>query len=478
MIPYLILGAYLLMTLLTGLMGYRQRKDTPDDYFLAGRSVGAWVLFMTLIATNFSAFTFLGFSGEGYRVGLSFYPMMAFGTALVAIAFFLIGDRVWRLGQAHGFITPAELIGDRFRSPALKQVFLAVMVIFTLPYLTLQPIGAGYLLESVTNGQIPYFVGATGLTAVIVAYVFVGGMRSVAFTDVLQGCLMFVLMFVALGTIAHQLGGFATANQAAYDLKPELLSRQGVDQFFTPRKWFSFMCLWFLSVPMFPQMFMRFYTPKTPKALQTSAILYPLITVTLFICPVSIGMWGHIPFPELTGKAADQIFPMMLAEYTPNWLAALVMVGAIAAFMSTLDSQLLALSSMITRDIYVSALRPHASLQEQTLVGRILIVILAIIGLAIAFNPPDTIAAIATQAFTGLAVLFPTVIAALYCPKASALSCILSICVGEALVIGFQMKWIPEALAFGFLPVVPVVALSSLIIAVGSQVMPHRSPAT
>lgn len=222
---------------------------------------------------------------------------------------------------------------------------------------------------------------------------------------------------------------------------------------------------------MFPQMFMRFYTPKTPKALQTSAILYPLVTVTLFICPVSIGMWGHIPFPDLVGKAADQIFPMMLAEYAPEWLAALVMVGAIAAFMSTLDSQLLALSSMITRDIYVSSLRPQASLKEQTFVGRILIVVLAIIGLAIAFRPPDTIAAIATQAFTGLAVLFPTVIAALYFPRASALSSILSICVGEALAIGFQVQWIPEAMTFGFLPVVPVVALSTLILIMGSRLM-------
>ncbi len=97
-----------------------------------------------------------------------------------------------------------------------------------------------------------------------------------------------------------------------------------------------------------------------------------------------------------------------------------------------------------------------------------MIVILAIIGLIIAYNPPATISAIATQSFTGLTVLFPTVIAALYGRNINSLSCIVSIIVGEAALIGFQLKIIPESLTFGFLPVVPIVALSSLIIILGS----------
>lgn len=469
LIPYLLLSAYLLFTFWVGITGYRRQQNTPEDYFLADRKIGPVVLFFTLISTNFSAFTFLGFSGAGYRVGISYYPMMAFGTALVALSFYLIGYRVWLLGKENGLITPSELIEERLPSKTLKLLFLAVMVIFTLPYLTLQPIGAGYLLENLTHGQIPYLVGATLLTLAIVLYVFIGGMRSVALTDVLQGILMFVFMIVALLIIANSLGGVAVANRTVYELLPELFSREGADNFFTKPKWFSYMLLWALSVPMFPQMFMRFYIPKTPKSLKVSSVLYPLVTVTLFICPVLIGMWGHIPFPELAGKATDQVFPMMLAEYTPVWVASLVMIGALAAFMSTLDSQLLALSSMLTRDIYIAYLRPSASLAEQTLIGRGLILILALIGLAIAYNPPDTIAAIATQAFTGLAVLFPTVIAALYGRNVSPKSCIISIVVGEAALIGFQWGLIPQTLTFGFLPVVPVVFLSSLIIVLGTM---------
>jgi len=93
-IPYIFIAAYLLGTLWVGVIGYQRQKNTPDDYFLADRKIGPVVLFFTLIATNFSAFTFLGFSGSGYRVGMSYYPMMGFGTALVALTFYLIG-RNW-----------------------------------------------------------------------------------------------------------------------------------------------------------------------------------------------------------------------------------------------------------------------------------------------------------------------------------------------------------------------------------------------
>ena len=467
LIPYLIISIYLISTLAIGIISYRTQENTPEDYFLADRKINSIVLFFTLIATNFSAFTFLGFSGAGYRIGMSYYPMMGFGTALVAITFYFIGYKVWLLGKEKGFITPSELIENRLPSQPLKLLFLAVMIIFTIPYLTLQPIGGGYIIENLTNGQIPYFWGAAFLTFIIVLYVFLGGMRSVALTDVLQGILMLVLMIVAVVAIAQSLGGFSEANRTVYELKPELFSRSGMNNFFTPHKWFSYMLLWGLSVPMFPQMFMRFYTPKTANSLKISASLYPLITALIFICSVLIGMWGHINFPDLVGKEADRIFPMMLGEYTSTGIASLVMVGALAAFMSTLDSQLLALSSMITRDIYIVYIRPQATVAEQTFVGKILIVILAIIGLTLAANPPATIAAIATQSFTGLAVLFPTVIAALYGKNISPISCIISIIFGEIAVIGFQTGLIPQSFTLGFLPVVPIVLVCALIIVVG-----------
>lgn len=93
--PFAIVLAYLAFMVAVGIFGYRSSRATPDDFFLAGRSVGPLVLFFTLIATNFSAFFFLGFAGAGYRIGYSYYGIMSFGTALVSVGFLVVGLRAW-----------------------------------------------------------------------------------------------------------------------------------------------------------------------------------------------------------------------------------------------------------------------------------------------------------------------------------------------------------------------------------------------
>lgn len=459
---------YLVATLFIGMYGYRRSGATPDDFFLAGRGIGPLVLFFTLIATNFSAFYFLGFAGAGYRIGYSYYGIMGFGTGLVALTFYMIGRPVWRFGKLRGYITPPELIGDRLNSVPLKLLYLAVMVAFTVPYLALQPIGAGYLVNELTGGNVPYFFGASALTGFIVLYVFLGGMRSVALTDVLQGVLMFTLMLAATLFIGAKLGGIEVANARAFAERPDLFSRTGGGDYFTPAKWFSFMALWMLSVPMFPQIFMRFFAAQSSQSLQKLSVLYPIVAALLFFCPIMIGVWGAVEFPGLEGKASDQILPMMLDKFAPEWMAAFIMVGAVAAIMSTLDSQLLALSSIMTRDVYLGFINRSASLARQTFIGKMLVIILAVAGLIIAYNPPASIFQIATVAFSGLAILFPTTIAAIYWPQSSAWACFTSIFVGEALLIGFTAELIPASLTFGFIPILPIIVLCTMIIVAGS----------
>jgi SSS family solute:Na+ symporter len=128
--------------------------------------------------------------------------------------------------------------------------------------------------------------------------------------------------------------------------------------------------------------------------------------------------------------------------------------------MSTLDSQLLTLSSMLTRDLVDPLTKEHASSRQASpWVGKGFVIVLALIGLAIAWRPPATFLEIATETFTGLAVLFPTVIAALYWRRATAGGAIASILVGEGLVVAYHLHLLPT---LGTLPVIPVVLAASL----------------
>lgn len=469
MVQTVIVVSYLAVLLALGVAARRRARPGAEDFFLASRSLGPVLLFLTMAATNFSAFTVLGFSGAGYRIGYAYYPVMAFGTGFMALTFVLLGVPLWRAARRLGAITPPEVVWLHFRHRPLHVAYLAVMVVFTLPYLALQPLGAGYALQELLG--LPHAWGATLVTLVGLGYVLLSGMRGDAWTDALQGVLMLVAMLaVFLGT-AHALGGFTVAHERVLALHPALFARPGGGEALPPGVWFSYLALWFLCDPMFPQLFQRFLAARDEGALRTSMLLYPLVTGALFFLPVAVGVMGRLVVPGLEGAAADRVLPMVVARLLPPWVGALALVGALAALMSTMDSQLLTLSSMAVRD---GATLAGAGRARRVLRPRLVLAALAGAGLALALRPWAPILQIATETFTGLAVLFPMTLAMLHWPRTSPGAGFASIVAGEALVVLYHFRLLPT---FGLLPVIPVVAAAALVLLVGSLLAPARGRA-
>ena len=108
-------------------------------------------------------------------------------------------------------------------------------------------------------------------------------------------------MLTAVIWIGTSLGGISQANTQGFEMHPDLFSRAGKDNYFTPQKWLSFCLLWIACVPMFPQLFMRFFIAKDIRTFKRSAVLYALIPCFLFILPVMIGIMGHLTFPGTGG---------------------------------------------------------------------------------------------------------------------------------------------------------------------------------
>lgn len=449
-VKILVLAGYFSLVLLLGFLARGRIKDSPAEYFLAGRGLGAFVLLGTMTATNFSAFTVFGASGAGYRHGLAFFPIMGFGTGFMALSFWVIGRKIHQLGKLRDLITPAELIQDRYGSRALSAAFALVMVVFTIPYLALQPMAGGYVLNQLFG--LPQASGAGLVTLIIVIYTLRGGLRAVAWTDVLQGFILASLLFLALILAAAHHGGLGASLDKVFQGNPELFSRPGGQGRFGPGIWFSYLMLWFFCDPMFPQLFQRFYTARNERALAKTMLFYPLVCTVVFAMPVLLGLMGRLEFPELAGKEADSIVPMLMTSVAGDFMGALVLAAGLAALMSTMDSQLLTLSSIFTRDLYPLLARGETG---STMVGRIFVLFLALAGLAMAIDPPDTILQIATQAFTGLAVLFPSVLFGIYQDKPRAAPALASIIVGEALVVLYAFDLLPT---LGFLPAVPVIS--------------------
>jgi SSS family solute:Na+ symporter len=430
-----VLCSYFLIVLVIGFIARTRWKSTPETYFLADRKLGTLILLGTMVATNFSAFTVFGTSGAGYRDGYAFFPIMGFGTGFMALTFWLIGRKIRRVGRQHRLVTPPELVKHLYQSPLLSFIFALVMIIFTIPYLALQPMAAGYALEALLG--LPYFYGCVVVTVIILAYTLRGGLRAVAWTDLFQGSFMFILLVAALIMIAGHHGGFVEANQKVLASNPELFSRPGGLGKYSPGIWFSFIVLWFFCDPMFPQLFQRFFSAKNDRSISRIMILYPLVCTVVFFMPIAVGVLGRLSFPGLIGKQADRILPMVLTAISGDIMAALVIAAGLAALMSTMDSQLLTLSSIFTRDVVPLVKKPRG---KTSVPGRVFVILLSLAGLALAYKPPATILQIATQTFSGLAVLFPTVIFGLYFKRVYPLAAILSILGGETVLIGFYIK--------------------------------------
>jgi len=464
---YIILVVYLGITFGGSLFGAKIKEATPESYFLANRNLKTFALFFTILATNFSAFYFLGFAGEGYRIGFAHYIIMSLGTALAGGTIIIIGSRVWQLGKEHGYITPSELVYGETGSRPLAMLFSGVMIVFTLPYLALQIVGGGYILENLTDGDLSYSLAVVLLTVFTIIYVIIGGMTSVAKTDMKQGLIVFIFMTLGVILIGHDLGGITNANVKAAELVPELFSQNGANSYYSPKEWFSWIIFWIIAIPMFPQLFMRFYIAKDLKNLRQSAILYALAPLFISILPVMIGVWGHISFPGLEGNEIDQIMPLMLKKHTTEVFAAIIMTGAIAAFMSTLDSQLLALSTMFTRDFYVPFSKKVIDFKKEVLIGRVLVGLLAVFGMFIAFNPFDSIFDMGKMSFSGIAILFPIGLAVTRFKIVKPLFSIVAIILAIILLFAFHYGWISLSWAFGFEPFIVLIVVSFVITFIG-----------
>ena len=465
---YLVLIVYLLWIFWGSLIGSRSGGQNPEGYFLANRGVKTVRLFFTIMATNFSAFYFLGFGGEGYRIGLIHYVVMAIGTALAGFTMMYIGQWAWKEGKKHGYITPADLIFGKTNNRTLSTLFSAVMILFTLPYLSLQVIGGGYLLESMTNGELSYGLSVLLLTVFTIAYVVIGGMQSVTKTDLKQGLMVVLFMLLAVFLIGSDLGGLQKANQMAANLQPDLFSLTGREGHYSQQRWFSLIIFWMFCIPMFPQVFMRFFIAVDSISLKKSILMYAAVPVVISLLPVLIGIWGHLSFPGLVGTEADQILPLMLTNHTHEWVAALIMTGAIAAFMSTLDSQLLAISTMFTRDMVIPLHKNKPTFDGEVRIGRILVAIFALIGLCIAYFPFDTIFEMGKMAFSGMAILFPVTIVIVRNLCHNPRWMVVAIIIGLMMLFGFHYQLIPTEMACGFDIYLPILLVTSVICLLGT----------
>ena len=220
--PKIVLIIYLLILLGLGIFGYLKSKGTEEDYYLAGRGQGLLVTSLTIMATFFSGVALLGFPGLVYEHGVS-SMFLALNLPVAGAAVYLLGNGIRKLGQARGYVTPGDMIAGYYGGTGIRFVVAVLGILYVLPYIIIQ-IKAGGMLAQQLFGENMFDFGAAALSLVTLIYVLVGGMRSVAWTDVLQGLLLLSGALLAGAAVMVSLGGVEPFFSKVAELDPKQLT--------------------------------------------------------------------------------------------------------------------------------------------------------------------------------------------------------------------------------------------------------------
>ncbi len=459
-----IIAAYLLLVLAIGWGSARAFRGTGVDYFVATRSIGSLLLLTSLFGTNMTAFSLLGASGEAYRRGIGVFALMASSTALVApLVFLTIAPRVWGLGKRHGYLTQVEMVRDRWGSDRLGALLFAFQVVLLVPYLLIGIKGGGLTLAQITEGTVPEWAGSLAITLVVLVYVTAGGLRGTAWANAAQTAVFTLLGGVTFWIIVRSFGGLSAAFARVAEVEPELLVRGARVQ---PLELLSYMAIP-LSVVGFPHIFLHWLTAKSARSFRLPVVAYPICVAAVWVPSVSIGVLGAVDFPGLEGPAANSILIQMIGRYAPGVLAGFLAAGVLAAVMSSLDSQTLALANMFTHDIVKHyRYRDRMSDRLEILAGRGFVTLVLAITYSLSLVIDQSIFRLGVWSFSGFAALTPLFVAALYWRRSTRAGACAAL--GAAIVTWFAFLvrgWSQPAYTVGdsgLMPVVVILAASGL----------------
>lgn len=469
-----ILVAYAAIMLLIGFLAGRTQPhvgDSMSNYFLAGKGLGFVALFFTLYATQYSGNTVIGYAPTAYRLGFPWVQSVMFMTFIIGV-YLLFAPRLYAISKRENFITPVDWIRHRYKSTAVSLLALVLMIWGLGNYLVEQLVAMGQGIGGLTGGTIPYQVGVVGFVLVMLAYAWMGGMRAVALTDVMQGIALLVgvttLLLGSLYLIGGDLGGTTTY---LLENEPEKAAVPPLD---VSMGWLSLVLVIGFGAAVYPHAIQRIYAARSERTLKRSlglmALMPPLTVGVVFV----VGIIGISLFPNLSETESEQLVGMIaneVAGINPFFFVAMILLfgGVIAAIVSTADSALLSFSSMISRDIYAQYINPDASERRQVRVGKVWEVIAIAVVLWISWNPPGTLYAIFVLKFELIAQLAPAFILGLYWNRLSAIPVFVgmlagALLAGGMLVFGFESLYGLGGGLLGLLLNLAICVVGSLLI--------------
>lgn len=405
----------LFLIFLLGISAYIQRaskegrsKDFAKDYFIGGRTLGGFVLAMTTAATYSSVSTFVGGPGVAWNIGYGWLYMAMVQVVVIFLVLGVFGKKISMVARKIDAITVIDVIRARYQSNFLANLSAVVIVAFFCSTMVAQFVGAAKLFEAVTGFS--YVTGLSLFGIIVVIYTTIGGFKGVAVTDACCAIAMIVGICLLLGAMMEVKGGFFNIADYLTANRPDMLeplSRGKMPISLYISQWL----LVGVCTLSLPQSVVRGISFKDTKALHNGMIIGTIVIGAMTLLATTIGVWSRAILTESLKVYGtyDNITPAtIVATMSPFW-AGVVIIGPIAATISTVSSLLLSSSSSIVKDVYMNIKAEKGESLSNNQIRWYSVVITVLLGLFvyfIAIKPPSVIWQINMFAFGGLETAF------------------------------------------------------------------------
>jgi SSS family solute:Na+ symporter len=476
------LAAFGVGVLLLAVYGYKVSAKTAEDYMLAGRGIGIAVMFFFALFAISSVWTFYAYPSILYRHGPGFVYFIWGCVAGFVVLYMFIGPRLWAVCRLNRFLSPIEALAARYESPGLRLIVSIVLLSSIIPYIADQSLGVGLGLEALLG--FPPVVGILYISLLLILIVLLGGMRITAWVNVLLGLVYTAaflgsLIFVIARVFPEGLSGAVAVLQTK---APALLTTPGPEGLFRPA---VTSIVFFVGILAFtwPHIVISTMTAQDKAIFKWMPALAIIVAGVLFYTIPFV--WGAIVapavsrlpgtlVPPLSGKEADSIVQLIITSYLPPWFSAFVLMGVIAAAISTAAVQLMTASIIVARDVVHGLLVPGGSDRFLIRTTKLSIIAILLLSMGIAFWYPVELAQyLVGIAIPGFAQWGPPLVGAILWKRATKEGAVTGIVAGTLyLLVGF----VYQPALFGLHPAIPTLLVNVVLFVVISSCTSRPSP--
>ena len=464
MIKTLIIIAIVYIGLLVTLsLVSRQRHKSTASYLLAGSKLGSVIGLFTFAATLFSTFTLIGMPDFFRTHGVGSWIFLAVSDAAMVFGIIWLGYYLRKKARNKDFKGLSGLISDCYQNKFAGIVIFLGAFIFLIPYVSIQIRGIAIFLHATFPEALPTWGWAVAMVVVMLIYSETGGLKAIIYSDVLQGILLLVVIWIASFVCISYFGDIQSMFKKVEQTNQALLSVPGPKNLFTTQ----FLIASMLAIVMIPftqpQVVTRIIIMKSQSSLFRMAIGVGCFAIFIILPTLFLGMYGAVKYP---GESTAVFINKVLIQDQSDSVAAFIIIGLIAAAISTADSQIFALGAELR-----SLLKGDD--KKVLPITRIAIVFFAVVSLVFSLFSSDQLVLLARTSFAGTALMGPMIFTGIFSQRKMGLLIPIATLLAMALFVGSLLNVIPGSFWGIRLDILLFVILAT--IAVISQYVGNKS---